>query len=89
MPRLWMVRFAKAQGVHRRDGPRTHRKDVPQNTADTGRRPLVRLDVRRVVVALHFEDRCLTIANIDDTSVLARPLNDELILCREFGEVTA
>ena len=84
-----VVRLAKAQCVDQCNRARAHCEYIAQDTTNTCRRALIRLDVRRVVVALHFEDRCLTVANIDDTSILARALNDELILCREFGEVTA
>src|SRR5687767_4331814 len=41
---------AKPQGVHRRYGPGAHRKDISEDTADTGRGPLERFDKTRVVM---------------------------------------
>ena len=87
--RLGMARIAEAQRIDQRDWPRAHRKNVAQNAADTGRRALVGFDIGRVVVALHFEDRRLTVANIDNAGILARSLDDMLVLGREFGQMAA
>ena len=70
---LGVVHFAEAQRVHRRNRPRPHGEDVAQDAAHAGRGPLVGLDVRRVVVALHLEHQRLAVADIDDAGVLARP----------------
>jgi hypothetical protein len=40
-----------------------------------------------VVVALHLEDGSLPIANIDHAGVLARSLDDVVILRGKFGQV--
>src|SRR5690606_29457415 len=49
--RLRMRGRAEAQAVQRGDGPRAHGEHVAEDAADAGRRALVGLDVRRVVVA--------------------------------------
>jgi hypothetical protein len=74
-PGFRVVLFAEAQRVHRRDGPRAHGEDVAQDAAHAGRRALVRLDIGRVVVALHLEDHRLAVADIDHAGVLARSLD--------------
>ena len=71
-----VIRSAEAQGVQVGHRPRAHGKDVAQNAADPRRRPLVGLDIARVVMAFHFEDRRLTVADIDHAGVLARPADD-------------
>ena len=62
---------AETQRVHVGDRPRAHGEHVAQDAADPGRRALVRLDVRGVVVRLHLEDRRLAVADVDDAGVLA------------------
>src|SRR5207302_6467442 len=52
----WLVKRAEPQGVQQRDRARAHREDVAEDAPDSRRRALVRLDERRVVVALHLED---------------------------------
>src|SRR3546814_17694726 len=52
-----MVGAAETQRVEVRDRARTHGENVAEDAADPGRRALIGLDVRRVVVALHLEDR--------------------------------
>src|SRR3546814_10511057 len=71
VPHLRMIGPAEAQRVHVGDRSRAHREDVAQYAADAGRRPLVRLDVAGVVVALHLEDGCQTVANVDHAGILA------------------
>src|SRR3546814_20545446 len=66
-----MIGPAEAQRVLVGDRSRAHREDVAQYAADAGRRPLVRLDVAGVVVALHLEDGCQTVANVDHAGILA------------------
>ncbi len=73
VPRLRVRGIAEAQRIQVGDRPRAHREHVAEDAADAGRRPLVRLDVGRVVVALHLEDHRLPIADIDNAGVLARP----------------
>jgi len=67
-----MVRTAEAQRIEDRYRPRAHRKDIAQDAADPGRRTLIGLDVRGVIVALDLEYNGVTIADIDDAGVLAR-----------------
>ena len=65
------VERAEAQRVHHRDRTRAHREDVAHDAADAGGRTLVRLDVRRVVVALDLEGDGVALADVDDAGVLA------------------
>ena len=64
----------KPQRVDQRDRPRAHREDVAQDPADAGGRALVRLDRRRVVVALDLERDREAVADVDHAGVLARAL---------------
>ena len=57
------------------DRPRAHGEHVAQNSADTGRRALIRLNVARVVVAFHFKYAGKPVTNIDDPSILTRSLD--------------
>ena len=50
-----VIERAEAQRVEHRDGTRAHGEHVAQNAAHAGRRALVRLDGRRVVVRLDLE----------------------------------
>jgi hypothetical protein len=81
------VEAAEAQTVHAGDRPRAHREDVPQDAADAGRRPLVGLDVARVVVALHLEDRHPAMADVDHAGVLPRALQHVRSGGRKLPEV--
>ena len=68
------VEVAEPQRVHQRDGPRAHREDVADDPADAGRRALIRLDERRMVVRLDLEDGGEPFADVDGAGILARPL---------------
>ncbi len=81
MPCLRVVRGAEAERIHIGDGARAHGEHVAHDAADACRRPLIGLDVRGVVVALHLEYRRLTVADIDHARILSRAL-DHL---RAFG----
>ena len=70
-----MVRLAEAQEVEAGDRARAHGENVAQDAADAGRRALIGLDERRMVVAFHLEDARQTVADIDDARILARPLD--------------
>ena len=83
---LGMVNRPKAQGIHRRNGAGAHGKHIAQNAAYTRRGPLVGLNIRGVVVAFHFKDDRLTIANIDDTGILAWAANDLWASCRQCAK---
>ena len=67
-----MVGAAEAQRIEQRDRARAHREHVAQDAADPGRRALIRLDERGVVVALDLEDDRVAVADIDDPGILAR-----------------
>ena len=84
-----VVGGAEAQGVERRDRPRAHGEDVAQDAAHAGRRALVGLDVTRVVVALHLEDAGVTVTDVDDARVLARPLDHPRRRGRQPAQVLA
>ena len=75
------VERPEAQRVHQRDRPRAHREDVADDPADAGRRALVRLDERRMVVRFDLEDRRETFADVDGAGIFARPLQH----LRSFG----
>ena len=83
--RARMVERAELERVHARDRPRAHREDVAQDSADAGRRALVRLDERRMVVAFDFEHRDPAVADVDRAGVLARPLHHQL--ARSIGSI--
>ena len=75
------VERAEPQRVEHRDRTRAHREDVAQNSADAGRRALIRLDGRRMVVRLDLERDGESVADGDDAGVLARSLQH----VRRFG----
>ena len=85
MAGLGMVGRAETQKVEARHRPRAHGEDVAQNAADPGRRALVGLDERGVVVALHLEDDRVSAADVDDAGVLPRPLDHPGRLGRQFA----
>jgi hypothetical protein len=64
---------AEAERVEIGHRARAHREDVAQDSADSGRGALIGLDVGRVVVALHLEDRGLIVADVDHAGILAGP----------------
>ncbi len=68
---LGMIGPAETQRVEVGDRASAHREDVAQDAADAGRRTLIRLDIGRVVVALHLEDRRLAVADVDHAGILA------------------
>ena len=78
-----MVGAAKAQRIEDRDRPRAHREDIAQNAADAGRRPLIRLDKRWVVVALDLKDNRVAIADIDNSGVFTGSADDLRPRCRQ------
>src|SRR5262249_55065808 len=75
-PRLRMIGAAEAERVQIGDRPRAHGEDVAQDAADAGRRTLIGLDEGGMIVALDLEDRGVTIADIDDTGILAGAADD-------------
>ncbi len=66
------VGLREPEAVEERDRPRAHRDDVAQDPAHAGRRPLERLDRRRVVVALDLERDGEPVAEVEHARVLAR-----------------
>ena len=86
---LRVIGAPKSEGVQRCHRTRAHREHVAQDAADTRRRALVRLDVRRMVVRLHLEHRAETIPDVDRAGVFARPLNHLRAGRRQASEVNA
>src|SRR5262245_40421157 len=72
--RARMIDIAEAERVERCDRPRAHGENVAQNAADAGRGPLERLNEGRMIMAFHLKSHGESIANVDNTGVLARPL---------------
>ena len=71
-PRI--VQLAEPDGIHHGNWSRTHRKDVPQDAADTRCRALIGFDETWMVVRFDLESDRIVVANINDTGVLARSL---------------
>src|SRR5262245_4560487 len=76
MTRLGMCGRAKRQCVQAGDRACAHGKDIAQDTANPRRRPLIGLDVARVIVALHLEHAGKPVADIDDPGIFTGPLDD-------------
>ena len=81
------VERPEAQRVHHRDRAGAHREDVADDAADAGRRALVGLDVRRVVVRLDLERHGVAVADVDDAGVLADA--DHQVLAHLVGDLLA
>ena len=71
-----IIGTAEARRIEDRDRPRAHRENVAQNAADAGRRTLVGLDKRWVVVALDFEHDRVAVADIHDPGILTWAADD-------------
>lgn len=84
-----MAWIAETQSVETGNRARAHGENVAQNAANTSGRALIRLDVARVIVALHLEDHRKAVADIDDARILARPLNDPRRLGRQAAQMDA
>ena len=69
-----LLERAEAQRVQDGDRSGAHRKDVPKDAAHAGRRPLVGLNRRRVIVGFDLEHHRQPIADVDRAGVLAGPL---------------
>ena len=67
-----IVRQAETQGIHHRDGPRSHRKNVTQDAAYARSSALKRFDEARVVVRLDLESSGVPAADVHDPGVLSR-----------------
>ena len=83
------VRRPEPQRVQQRHGPRAHREDVADDAANAGRRALIRLDERRVVVRLDLENGRQPVADIDGAGVLARSLQHAAARGRQRLQVDA
>jgi hypothetical protein len=70
----------EAQRIHHRQRPRAHGEDVAQDSAYSGGRALMGLDVAGMIVALDLEGAGPSIAHVDDAGVFARSLHNTLAL---------
>ena len=86
VPRPRVGRVAEPERVEDRDRPRAHREHVAQDPADAGRRALVRLDGRRVVVGLDLERDREPVADRDHAGLLPHPGDDVAAGGRERRE---
>ena len=68
-----VLRVAEPERIHDEHRSGAHRQDVADNAADAGRRPLVGLDVARMIVRLDLEGDRETFTDIHDPGVLAHP----------------
>ena len=73
---LGMRRLTETQRVHCRNGARAHGEHVAQDAAHARGCALIGLDIGRVIVAFHFENNALAVADIDDARVFARATDD-------------
>ena len=81
------VDLAEPQRIQAGDRPRAHREHVAQDSTHAGGGALVGLDETGVIVALHLEGRDPAVAYVDDSRVLARPVDDAPAPRREPSQV--
>src|SRR5580692_6561833 len=84
-----MLERSELERVHARYRSRAHRENIAQDSADPGRRALVRLDERRMVMAFDFENCRPAVADINRAGILARPLHHQLALRRQLSQMDA
>ena len=84
-----MVDAAETERVQRCDRPSTHGKNVTENPPDAGGRALIGLDERRMIVAFHLKSHGQSVANIDHSSVLARPLQNMRAFRRQAFQIVS
>ena len=82
-----VVEGPEEQGVHHGQGTGPHGEDVAQDAPHPGRRPLVGLDGRGVVVALDADGHGDAVAGVDHPGVLARPDQDPVALGGQAAQV--
>src|SRR5262249_57566359 len=87
MPRPRMRWCAERQRVEAGDRARAHGEHITQDAADASRCALIRLDIARMVVALHLENAGEPIADINDASVLAWSLDHPRTLGRQRAQM--
>ena len=78
--------IAESERVHRGDRPRSHGEHVAEDAADSRCGALVRLDVARMVVALHLERDGQAATDIDHAGVLTGTLQHPRTLRGEVPE---
>ena len=81
-----VIFFAKTKRVHRGNRAGAHREYVSQDAAHTCGCALVGFDITRVVMAFHFENHGLSVADIDHTCVFSWTAYDLWPFCREGSQ---
>ena len=71
-----MAGHPKRQRIHRSNRAGAHGEHIAQNAAHPCGSALMRFDIAGVIVAFHFENNGLTVADIDNTCIFTRPAND-------------
>src|SRR5262249_36522895 len=85
--RHWIIGWPEAKRIHHRDWTGAHGEDVAQDSAHTSGRALKGLDEARMIVRFNLESNRVTLADIDDSRVLARTLENEFAARREFFQM--
>ena len=67
---IWCISQTKAEWIHHGDRAGAHRQDVANDSANAGGCALIRLNKGWVVVGFDFEGDCITLADIDNASIL-------------------
>src|SRR5207237_2619276 len=80
---------SKAQRVHNRHGARAHGKNVADNSGDARSCTLERLHERWMIVRLALEGTGPAVPDVNDSRVLARPLQDTAAVSRQSLEMNA
>src|ERR1041384_1964855 len=86
---LRIVERSKSQTVQCGDRPRAHRENVAQDSANSSRCALKRLDEARMIVRFDLEAGAPIVANIDDAGVFSRRHDDALALRRQSLQMNA
>ena len=71
---FWIIQGSEPDGIHDRNGTRAHGKDVAQNSAHPSCRSLERFDEAWVIVRFDLKRDGHTVADIDDSRILAGAL---------------
>src|SRR5699024_5883358 len=78
------MKRTKTERIDRRTRTASHREHTSLNAADPGCRSFQWIDFRLAVMALHFEDDSLIIANVDTPGSFARPFESLRRFRRKF-----
>ena len=84
-----VIQRTKPEWVHQGNRPRPHGEDVSEDAASARGCALVRLNERRVIVALDTNGGSNAVAHVHDASVFAGANQDALTSCGQALEVNA